>query len=70
MMLMKKYLKKLILTNLVEKKGIIYVWTNKNLKSRNLEIKVRNDLGIEQKLLTQKEVLELEPNLNQFLMQV
>ena len=49
---------------LVEKKGIIYVWTNKNLKSRKLEIKVRNDLGIEQKLLTQKEVLDLEPNLS------
>ena len=49
---------------LVEKKGIIYVWTNKSLKSRKLEIKVRNDLGIEQKLLTQKQVLELEPNLN------
>ena len=48
---------------LVEKKGIIYVWTNKNLKSRELEIKVRNELGIEQKLLTQKEVLDLEPNL-------
>ena len=50
-------------SGLVEKKGIIYVWTNKNFKSRQLEIKVRNDLGIEQKLLTQKEVLELEPNL-------
>ena len=50
-------------TNLIEKKGIIYVWTKQNLKSRELEIKVRNDLGIEQKLLTQKEVLELEPNL-------
>jgi D-amino-acid dehydrogenase len=49
---------------LVEKKGIIYVWTNKNLKSRKFEIKVRNDLGIEQKLLTQKEILKLEPNLN------
>ena len=48
---------------MVEKKGIIYIWTNKNVKSRNLEIKVRNELGIEQKLLTQKEVLELEPNL-------
>ena len=48
---------------LVEKRGIIYVWTNKNLKSRNLEIKVRKELGIEQKLLTQKQVLELEPNL-------
>ena len=51
-------------TNLVDKKGIIYIWTNKNLKSRDFEIKVRNDLGIEQKLLNQKEVLELEPNLN------
>ena len=50
-------------TNLVEKKGIIYVWTNKNLKSRKFEIKVRNDLGIKQKLLSQKEVLSLEPNL-------
>ena len=35
---------------------------NKNIKSRNLEIKVRKELGIEQKLLT-KEVLDLEPNL-------
>ncbi len=52
------------INGLVEKKGIIYVWTNKNLKSRKLEIKVRNDLGIKQKLLTQKQVLELEPNLN------
>jgi len=50
-------------TNLIDKKGIIYVWTKQNLKSRELEIKVRNDLGIKQKLLTQKEVLELEPNL-------
>ncbi len=52
------------ITNLVEKKGIIYVWTNKNLKSRELEIRVRNDLGIKQKLLSQKEILDLEPNLN------
>ncbi len=51
------------ITNLVEKKGIIYVWTNNNLKSRELEIKVRNDLGISQKLLTQKDILKLEPNL-------
>ena len=51
-------------TDLVDRKGIIYVWSNKNLKSRNLEIKVRNDLGIKQKILTQKEVLALEPNLN------
>ena len=51
-------------SGLVEKKGIIYVWTNKNLKSRKLEIKIRDELGIEQKLLTQNEILDLEPNLN------
>ncbi len=55
--------KEIDMTNLIQKKGIIYVWTNKNLKSRELEIKTRKDLGIEQKLLTQKEILELEPNL-------
>ena len=52
------------MSNLIEKKGIIYVWTNNNLKSRKLEIKVREDLGIEQKILNQREILELEPNLN------
>ena len=51
-------------TNLVERKGIIYIWTNKNLKSRKMEIKIRNDLGIKQRLLNKEEVLELEPNLN------
>tara|TARA_A100001011_G_scaffold392168_1_gene479151 strand:- start:2398 stop:3642 length:1245 start_codon:yes stop_codon:yes gene_type:complete len=50
-------------TNLIEQKGIIYVWTNKNLKSRNLEIKTRNDLGIRQKILNVKEILDLEPNI-------
>ena len=52
------------ISNLVDKKGIIYTWSNKNLKSRHLEIKVRNDLGIKQKLLTKDEILKLEPNLN------
>ena len=56
--------KEIDISNLVEKKGIIYIWTNKNLKSRKFEIKVRSDLGIEQKLLTQREILELEPNLS------
>ena len=51
-------------TNLVERKGIIYIWTNKNLKSRKMEIKIRNDLGIKQRLLNKEEILELEPNLN------
>ncbi len=51
------------ISNLVEQKGIIYVWTNKNQKSRDLEIKVRNDLGVKQKLLTVREILDLEPNI-------
>ena len=51
------------ISNLVDQKGIIYVWTNKNMKSRELEIKIRNDLGIKQKILNVKEILDLEPNL-------
>ena len=51
------------LEGLVENKGILYIWNDKDLKSRELEIKVRDDLGVKQKLLSQKEVLELEPNL-------
>ena len=51
------------ISNLIEKKGIIYVWTNKNLKSRELEIKVRNDFGVKQKILNVEEILDLEPNL-------
>ncbi len=51
------------ISNLVEQKGIIYVWTNKNQKSRDLEIKVRNDLGVKQKLLSVREILDLEPNI-------
>ena len=47
----------------MNKKGIIYIWTNKNLKSRELEIKVRDELGVKQKILNVKEILDLEPNL-------
>ena len=54
------------LENLVEKKGIMYVWTNKNLKSRHLEIKMRDDLGVKQKILSPKEIHDLEPNLKPF----
>ena len=57
-------LKEIDTTGLVEKKGIIYVWTNKNLKSRKLEIKIRDELGVKQKHLTKEEILKLEPNLN------
>jgi len=48
---------------LIEKKGIIYGWTNENLKSRNLEIKVRADLGVKQTLISKKEISDLEPNM-------
>ncbi len=56
--------KEIDITNLVDRKGIIYVWTNENLKSRNMEIKVREELGIKQTLLKKQEILDLEPNLN------
>ena len=52
------------MTNLIERKGIIYIWTKDNLKSRKIEIKVRDEFGIKQKLLTREEILDLEPNLN------
>ena len=51
------------LDGLVEKKGILYIWNNKNLKSRNLEIKVRTELGVDQKVVTPKEIHDLEPNI-------
>ena len=54
------------INGLVEKKGILYIWNNKSLKSRNLEIKVRNDLGVEQQLVTPKEIHDLEPNIKPF----
>ena len=54
------------LDNLVENKGIMYIWTNKNLKSRQLEIKMREELGVKQKLLSPKEIHDLEPNLKPF----
>ena len=51
------------LNGLVEKKGILYIWNNKNLKSRELEINVRNELGVDQQAVTPKEIHDLEPNL-------
>ena len=50
-------------SGLVESKGIIYFWTNKDLKSRELEFKIRNDLGVKQQLLTPHEIHDLEPNI-------
>ena len=50
-------------TNLVERKGILYAWTNENLKSRQLEMKVRGDLGVKQTAVSKAEISDLEPNL-------
>ena len=51
------------LGGLVEKKGILYIWNDQSLKSRELEIKVRNELGVDQKVVTPKEIHDLEPNI-------
>ena len=50
-------------SGLVESKGIIYFWTDQDLKSRELEIKIRNELGVKQQLLTQHEIHDLEPHI-------
>ena len=42
------------ISGLVENKGIMYIWNNKDLSSRELEINIRKKLGIEQKILTPK----------------
>ena len=52
-------------SGLVESKGIIYFWTNKDLKSRELEIKIIDQLGVKQKLLTPHEIHDLEPHIKQ-----
>ncbi len=51
---------------LIESKGIMYIWNNKDLSSRELEIKIRKELEIEQKILTPKEIHDLEPNIKPF----
>ena len=50
-------------SGLVESKGIIYFWTKKDLKSRELEINIRNELGVRQQLLTPHEIHDLEPHI-------
>ena len=53
------------ISGLVENKGIIYFWTNKDLKSRELEINIRKELGVEQQLLNPHEIHDLEPHIKQ-----
>jgi len=54
------------LEGLVEKKGILYIWNDKSLKSRELEINVRKELGVDQQVVTPKEIHDLEPNIKPF----
>ena len=54
------------LDGLVENNGILYVWTNKSKKSRDLEIKIREELGVKQQLVNSKEIHDLEPNIKPF----
>jgi len=51
------------ISGLVESKGIIYFWTKKDLKSRELEINIRKELGVKQQLLTPHEIHDLEPHI-------
>ena len=51
------------ISGLVESKGIIYFWTKKDLKSRELENNIRNKLGVKQQLLTPHEIHDLEPHI-------
>jgi len=50
-------------SGLVDKKGIMYIWNDQNLKSRELEINVRDKIGAEQQLLNKQEIHDLEPNI-------
>ena len=51
------------LDKLIENKGIMYFWSDQNLKSRELEIKIRDELGVKQQILSKKEIHDLEPNI-------
>ena len=54
------------LEGLVEKKGILYIWNDQSLKSRELEIRIRKELGVEQQIVSPKEIHDLEPNIKPF----
>ena len=54
------------LEGLVEKKGILYIWNDQGLKSRELEINIRKELGVDQQVVSPKEIHDLEPNIKPF----
>ena len=51
---------------LVINKGMLYLWNEKNLKSRDFEKEIRNELGIKYQMVNKKEIHDLEPNLKPF----
>jgi D-amino-acid dehydrogenase len=55
------------LEGLVENKGILYIWNDQDLKSRELEIKIRDELGVKQQLVNKSEIHDLEPHIKPFL---
>ena len=54
------------LEGLVENKGILYIWNDQDLKSRDLEIKIRDELGVKQQLVNKSEIHDLEPHIKPF----
>tara|TARA_B100000427_G_scaffold281989_1_gene253481 strand:- start:1029 stop:2270 length:1242 start_codon:yes stop_codon:yes gene_type:complete len=54
------------LDGLVISKGMLYLWDDKNLKSRDFEKKIRDELGIKYQNVNKKEIHDLEPNLKPF----
>ena len=50
----------------LKKKESLYIWNDQNLKSRELEIKIRNELGVDQQVVSPKEIHDLEPNIKPF----
>ena len=55
------------LEGLVENKGILYIWNDQDLKSRELEIKIRDELGVEQQLVSKAEIHDLRTTYKTFL---
>ena len=51
-------------SNLYEKKGVLYLWGKNNLKSYEQGVTIRNQLGVQQKILSKNEIKALEPNIN------
>tara|TARA_Y100000590_G_scaffold466580_1_gene642501 strand:- start:2589 stop:3833 length:1245 start_codon:yes stop_codon:yes gene_type:complete len=51
---------------LVIKNGMLYLWDENNLKSREFEKNIRNELGVKYQMINKKEIHDLEPNIKPF----